>query len=328
MHERGQKPGVVTSKYSGPERRKSRRWQPRRGRFLIFCLVLVALCYGSAVLWLMEEETLIVFQAGAALAPTRPEFPYQQIDLPRADGARQFAWVMTPETAAGAQDTPWLLYLHGNAATIASQVNIGHYRGLRSLGLNILAPEYRGFGGLDGLPTEASLAADARAAYEYLRGSRQIVPRRLVIYGWSLGGAVAVQLASEVEETALILEGAPASMASISQRRYPLFPIRLIMRNPFEAIARIDRVGAPILFLHSSNDEAVPIAEGRRLFDAARGPKRFVELTGGHVHTSDTDAAPLFGAIRTFLTEQGVLPANTNPTGATVPGSRDPGLRR
>src|SRR6185295_10073466 len=119
---------------------------------------------------------------------------------------------------------------HGNAATIASKVNISHYRQLRSLGLNILAPEYRGFAGLDGVPTEAALATDARAAYDYLRSSRKVPATHIVIYGWSLGAAVAVGLASTVEEGAVILEGAPASLVAIGSRRYPFFPIRLIMR--------------------------------------------------------------------------------------------------
>ena len=88
-------------------------------------------------------------------------------------------------------DGPWALYLHGNAATIASNINISHYRQLRRVGLNVLAPEYRGFGGLDGPPTEAALGADARAAYDYLRGTRGIAASRIVIYGWSLGSAVA-----------------------------------------------------------------------------------------------------------------------------------------
>jgi fermentation-respiration switch protein FrsA (DUF1100 family) len=295
-------------KYVGLERRKAKRWNPRRGRHLLFYLILVALCYLSAVLWLMLQETRIVFQAGAALAAGRPTFPYTQTDIPRADGARQFAWVMT---RGASDDGPWVLYLHGNAATVASQVNISHYRGLRSLGLNVLAPEYRGFGGLEGLPTEAALAADARAAYDYLLLTRKIPASRIVIYGWSLGGAVAVHLASEVEQAAVVLEGAPASLAAIRQRRYPLFPIRLIMRNPFEAISRIDRIRSPMLFLHSPDDEVIPISEGRRLYDAARAPKTFVEVRGGHVYAAEIDAEHFFGSIRPFLKQQGLLPSTT-----------------
>jgi fermentation-respiration switch protein FrsA (DUF1100 family) len=86
-----------------------------------------------------------------------------------------------------------------------------------------------------------------------------------------------------------------------------MFPIRLVMRNPFESIRKIDRVDSPVLFLHSPEDTIIPIAEGRRLFDAARPPKRFVEVHGGHINPNDVDRAKFFGAIRAFLAENGLL---------------------
>ena len=109
-----------------------------------------------------------------------------------------------------------MLYLHGNASSVASQVNIAHYRVLRNAGLNVLAPEYRGFGGVPGSPTEAVLQADARAAYDYLRNTRRVPPHSIIIYGWSLGAAVAVDLASRVPPAAMILEGAPASLVDLA----------------------------------------------------------------------------------------------------------------
>jgi len=198
-------------------------------------------------------------------------------------------------------DSPWVLFLHGNAATIAAKVNIAHYGELRKLGLNVMAPEYRGFGGLDGIPTEAALDADAHAAYDYLRAVRKVPAPHVVIYGWSLGSAVAVTLASEVDAAGLILEGAPASLIDIGQQQYPFFPIRLLMRNPFESIERIDRVRAPILFLHSPEDAVIPISEGRRLYNAARGEKTFVEVRGGHVNATTVDTDHFYGSIRAFL---------------------------
>ena len=296
-----------TPKYRGPERRLQPRWRPRPVRVLIALLVIAAVGYAAAVMYLITQETRLVFEAGHTLSDGRPAFPYEQIDLPRADGARQFAWIMrTRPTDEGT----WVLFLHGNAATIASRVNIAHYTELRSLGLNVLAPEYRGFSGLEGVPTEDVLAADARAAYDYLRTVRHVAPSRLVIYGWSLGSAVAVRLASEVEQAALILEGAPASLVDIGQQRYPFFPMRLLMRNRFESIRRIDRIQAPILFLHSPEDAVIPIAEGRRLFDAARAEKTFVEVHGGHVDATNADTKHFYAAIRTLLSSHHLIPAD------------------
>jgi fermentation-respiration switch protein FrsA (DUF1100 family) len=259
--------------------------------------------------WLVSQETRLVFQAGgpldAGLYTARPAFPYEQVDVPRTDGAARYAWLMKQD--AGAATAPWVLYLHGNAATIASRLNISHYEHLRGLGLNVMAPEYGGYGGLPGPPSERGLGIDARAAYDYLR-NQGVAAERIVIYGWSLGSAVAVDLASNVPSAAVILEGAPASLAAIGQQQYPMFPIRLVMRNRFESILKIGRVRAPVLFLHSPADVIVPIAEGRRLYDAAPSPKTFVEVPGGHIHASDTDPVAFYGAIRSFLTRHHLFP--------------------
>lgn len=259
--------------------------------------------YGAAVIWLITQETRLVFQAGSTLAPSRPEFPYERVDLPHNDGTQQFAWMMRQRPS---DDGSWVLFLHGNAATIASRVNIARYAGLRKLGVNVLAPEYRGFAGLDGVPTESSLTADARSAYNYLL-SRGIAPSRVVIYGWSLGSAVAVNLAAKVDEAGVILEGAPASLVDIGRWRYPFFPIRLIMRNPFDSIRKVDTVHAPILFIHSPEDTIVPISEGRRLYEAARSRKTFVEVKGGHINAASEDPDRFFGAIRAFLAQHHLI---------------------
>ena len=304
-------------RYTGPERRRQPRWRPRPLRVILALLVIAAIGYGIAVLYLVSQETRLVFQAGRTLGEARPSFPYEKIDVPRADGARQFAWIMRAVPVT--DDAPWVLFLHGNAATIAARVNIAHYAELRKLGLNVMAAEYRGFGGLEGLPTESVLASDAQAAYEYLTNIRHIPPSRLIIYGWSLGSAVAVTLASHVEAGALILEGAPSSLVAIGQEQYPFFPVRLLMRNPFDSIQKIDRVKAPMLFLHSPEDAVIPIAEGRRLYEAARGDKTFVEVHGGHVDATTLDTARFYGAIRSFLSAHRILQSEDGASGAHLP---------
>jgi hypothetical protein len=274
-------------------------------RWLAAVIAVVALAYLSAMVWLVTQETRLVFQAGRPLGDARPPFPYSQVDLERPDGARQFAWTMEREGGAG--DAPWVLFLHGNRATIASATNIAHYAQLRGLGLNVLAPEYRGFGGLDGVPSEAALAVDARAAYEFLRHRLGIPEQRIVIYGWSLGSAVAVTLAAEVPEAAVILEGASASLVDVGHLQYPMFPIRLLMRNPFDSIDRVGRIRAPMLLIHSPADVVIPIDQGRRLFEAVRASKTFVEVNGGHVYANTVDRAGFDTSIRAFLRKHAII---------------------
>ena len=272
-------------------------------RFLILALVL----YLGGIAYLVSQETRLVFRNGAPLGSARPRLAWQQIDVPRPDGARQFAWVVNHSDAAGV-GRPWVLYLHGNRATVGSRFNVLHYEQLHGLGLNVLAPEYRGYSGLDGVPSEAAVASDARAGYDYLRRARHVAPERIVIYGWSLGAAIAVNLAADVPSAAVILEGAPASLVAIGQQQYPIFPIRLLMRNPFDVIDRVNRIRAPMLFLHSPEDQVIPISEGRRLYEAATASKRFVEVRGGHVNASEVDAVPFYAAIGSFLDEHALLP--------------------
>lgn len=274
-------------------------------RVLLTIAVVAALVYGGAVLYLISQETRLVFAAGRALAQGRPHDPFEQVDIPRNGGQRQFAFVM--RHAAADARAPWVLFLHGNAATVASRSNILRYERLRSLGLHVFAPEYQGFGGLAGTPTEASVTDDARRGYDYLRDVIGASPQRIVVYGWSLGSAVAVNVVSEVPAAALILEGAPASLVAIGERRYPWMPIRRIMRNPFESIDKVRRINAPMLFIHSPDDTVIPIEEGRRLFAAAREPKTFVEVRGGHVEPAAVDGDRMFAAVTTFLRANALL---------------------
>ena len=274
-------------------------------RILLTIAVTAALVYAGAVVYLMTQETRLVFAAGRPLAAGRPAAPFEQVEIAANGAERQFGWVMRAATAG--ESAPWLLFLHGNAATVASRMNILHYEKLRALGLNVFAPEYRGFGGLPGEPSEQGVTEDGKNGYAYLRDTLGVPPERIVIYGWSLGSAVAVNVAADRPSAAVVLEGAPASLVAIGQRRYPWMPIRLVMRNPFESVEKIKRVSAPLLFIHSPEDAVIPIGEGRRLFEAAPGPKRFVEVRGGHIDPADVDAATLFGAVAAFLSDAGIL---------------------
>ena len=132
-------------------------------------------------------------------------------------------------------------------------------------------------------------------------------PHSIIIYGWSLGAAVAVDLASRVPPAAMILEGAPASLVDLAGRRYPFFPLRLFMRSSFDSIWKIGAIPAPILFVHSTDDEVIPVSEGRRLHEAGRGAKMFVELRGGTWRHRSVGRV-LEQAIRTFLSTYGPRP--------------------
>jgi fermentation-respiration switch protein FrsA (DUF1100 family) len=271
---------------------------PNLRRAVVALVLLAVTLYAGAVGYLASQETRLVFAHGRPLADGRPAAPFEQVRLGGA-GGEQFGWVM--RRPAEGEHGLWLLYLHGNSATVASRTNLLRYEGLRAAGLNILAPEYRGFGGVPGDPSERGLGEDARAGYDYLRQTLKVEPERIIIFGWSLGSAVAVSLAADVASAGVILEGAPASLVAIGERDYPWMPVRLVMRNPFESILRVTRIRAPMLFLHSPEDEIIPYEEGRRLFDAAPEPKTFVDVRGGHIRPAEVDHQKYFASVALFL---------------------------
>jgi len=238
------------------------------------------------------SRTLEPPPAGLGLAPER-------VTIAARDGVTLVAWVIrAPGTDTAAR---WLLVCHGNAGNLSDSGRPAHYAGLRALGLNLLAFDYRGYGESGGAPTEAGLYRDAEAAYGYLRDTLGVPPERIVLFGHSLGSAVAVELATRVPAAGLVLDGALMSVTARAQEVYPYVPVRWIARSRFASIEKIGRVEIPKLFLHARQDDVVPIAHGRRLYEAAPPPKTFVALAGGHGDAFEADAAVYFGAIARFL---------------------------
>ena len=266
-------------------------------------VILSIVAYLGLIGFIASQETRLVFEPGRPLGALRPAAPFEQVELP-GNESRQFAWAMRH---AHEPDAPWVLYLHGNAANVASRMNILRYESLRALGLSVLAPEYRGYGGLEGTPTEASLTRDALTGYTYLRETLNVPAERIVIFGWSLGSGVAVNVASRMPASAVILEGSHSSLVDVGSRQYPWVPVRLLMRNPFDSVLKVPSITSPMLFLHSPEDTVIPIELGRRLFDAVRSPREFVEVRGGHIRAAADDSATFFGAIERFLAKHGVF---------------------
>jgi fermentation-respiration switch protein FrsA (DUF1100 family) len=270
---------------------------------IVLLLAALALAYLAFLLLLRLSESRLLYAPGSSrtLTPAPPALGLapERVEIPSGDGVTLVAWVIrapATDTAGG-----WLLICHGNAGNLSDAGRPEHYAGLRALGLNLLAFDYRGYGESGGSPSEAGLYRDAEAAYRYLRDSLGVPPERIVLFGHSLGSAVAVELATRVSAAGLVLEGALMSVIARAQEVYPYVPVRWIARSRFASIEKIGRVEIPKLFLHARGDDVVPIAHGRRLYDAAPPPKTFVALAGGHGDAFEADSAVYFGAIARFL---------------------------
>jgi uncharacterized protein len=262
----------------------------------------VMIYIGLLLLLRLSESRLIYFpgqQRHLLPPPAWLNLPTERVEIPTEDGITLVSWVIP---AASDSSGLWLLVCHGNAGNLSEFDRPVHYAGLRRLGLSLLAFDYRGYGESGGTPSERGLYHDARAAYQYLREKRRVPPDRIIVFGHSLGSAVAVDLVSRVPAAGLILDGALTSVVDRGQELYPYIPVRWIATSRFNSIEKVGEIRIPKLFLHAVGDDVVPLAHGRRLFEAALPPKTFVELQGGHGDAFDVDSANYFGSIARFLT--------------------------
>jgi uncharacterized protein len=266
-------------------------------------LLAVAVCYLVVLVVLRLSESRMLYVPGGSRTLSEPPaelgLDVRRVKLTASDGVRLVSWAM-PATA---DSSYWLLICHGNAGNISEVGRPYHYAGLRALGLSLFAFDYRGYGESEGAPTEEGLYRDAEAAYRYLRDTLAVPPERIVVFGHSLGSAVAIELVGRFPAAGLILDGALTSVVERAQELFPYAPVRWIAASRYPSIERVGSLTIPKLFLHARDDEVIPFAHGRRLFDAAAQPKTFIELKGGHGDAFEVDSAAYFGAIGRFVAE-------------------------
>lgn len=268
---------------------------------LIGVLAATVLAYGTAVAWMMFNEVALVFVPKQTAHPIAADAARRIEHISRAlpGGGEGLLWVLRQPDRA---DAPWVIFLHGNAATVSAPTNVERYLQLLDLGLQVVAPEYPGFGGLAGTPSEAALGVAARDAWGWLRETG-VPASSIAIYGWSLGSGVATNLAADVDERAVVLEGAFSGVDDRASELYPWLPIRWMVRNGFASRDRIGAIGSPLLLLHATDDTVIPFAHGQRLLERARPPRRLVALTGGHIHLNRDDSARYIAALREFFSD-------------------------
>jgi fermentation-respiration switch protein FrsA (DUF1100 family) len=228
--------------------------------------------------WQLQSKLLFVPFPEMVGTPGDWGFEYEDVWLTTDDGVRLHGWFLPSPNRRAAPHT--LLFLHGNAGNISHRsASVAIFR---ELGLDQLIIDYRGYGQSAGKPGEAGLYRDADAAWRWLTGSRGVAPADVVVFGRSLGGAVATELAARVRPGALIVESGFTDVPSMARLHHPLLARFVPLRYRFASAEYLGRVQSPVLVLHSPDDGIVPFAHGRALYAAAPGPKRFVELVGGH----------------------------------------------
>jgi fermentation-respiration switch protein FrsA (DUF1100 family) len=208
--------------------------------------------------------------------PTPAEVGLSRVDavaFPTSDGLTLAAWFVP---VAGPRAT--VIVFNGNAGHRAYRAPLAV--ALARHGIQTLLFDYRGYGGNAGVASEAGLARDARAAVDYLLTRRDVDPNRVVYFGESLGGSVAVELAVERPPRALVVRSAFSSLADVARYHYPFLPVRWLLKERHPTVELIRRVSCPTLVIAGDADTIVPVSQTRQVYDAAAGPKRLVIIEG------------------------------------------------
>jgi uncharacterized protein len=257
----------------------------RRVRSVLEFLGFVALAYlAVAVLVFAMQGRLLYLPGlpGRALETTPSAYgmAFDDVRLTTDDGERLHGWWIPARPEAGHTPAATVVIFHGNAGNISHRMET--LRVWHGLGLNVFIFDYRGYGQSTGRATEAGTYRDARAAWRHVTEERGIEAGEVVLFGRSLGAAVAARLATEVEPRALILESTFTSVPDLASELYWWLPVRLLARIHYPTAAIVADVRAPVLVIHSPDDEIIPYHHGRAIHEAARPPKELMELRGGH----------------------------------------------
>ncbi len=249
---------------------------PRFLRRMIPAIV-VALCAYVAIcalLYFLQERLVFFPDRSLATDPRSLGLSFEELDLVTSDAVHLHGWYLPAEEPLGA-----LVFCHGNAGNISHRLAAA--QALHAMRLSVLLFDYRGYGKSEGSPSEEGTYRDGEAAYEFLR-SRGFAPERIALYGESLGGAVAIELARRRKVACAVIESTFTSLPDMGAAIYRWLPVRLLARIHYDNRAKVAALDVPLLLIHSPEDEIVPFRHAERLVEAAREPRQLLVTAGSH----------------------------------------------
>ena len=263
-------------------------------------LILVIACLGIFFFFIRYVEKRGVFfpQKQMDFYPQGKELGFEDISFKTKDNVSLNGWFFRNALARTT-----LLFFHGNAGNISHRLEKIIF--FRDLGLNVFIIDYRGYGKSQGAPSEAGVYNDALAAFDYLSQRQDLDKARIIGYGESLGGAVAIDLALRRPLAGLIVDSSFSSAADMARQYYPFIP-SFLLATKMDSVSKVKDIAVPKLFIHSKDDEIVPFAQAQKLFRAASEPKEFLEIEGDHNGGYATSKTRYLAGIKSFLVQQGL----------------------
>ncbi len=243
--------------------------------YYVVGVLLLAYLGWAVVLYLMQPRFLYRPVRDVVYTPEELGLDYENVVFKSKDGVALNGWWVP---AANSRFT--VLFCHGNGGNIIHRLDSINV--LNELGLSCFIFDYRGYGSSEGKPSEEGTYLDVLAAYEWLTESKKIRAERIIVFGRSLGGSIAAQLAAKVRPRGLVLESCFTSYADMGARFYPYMPVRRFARFGYRTVDYVKQIHCPVLLVHSRNDDVIPFEFGLELYDAAKEPKEFIEIRGGH----------------------------------------------
>ncbi len=243
-------------------------------------LLLAVFGYGFLLIFLYFYQSRLLFlpnlpSRAVETLPSAVGLPYEPVDLNTSDNINLNGWFIPAPEQRGV-----ILFCHGNAGNISHRLD--SLLLFHKLGFSTLIFDYRGYGNSQGHPSEAGTYLDVEAAWQYLTTKRSIPSSHIILFGRSLGGAIAVHQATVFTPGALIVESSFTSVPDMAAELYPFLPVRWLSRLDYNVQEQLPRVSCPVLVVHSRDDEIIPFRQGRALYKTANKPKQFLELRGGH----------------------------------------------
>jgi uncharacterized protein len=243
--------------------------------WIVLAAVAVFYLLVCVVMYVAQPRMIYFPSPTMTVTPQDASLPFEDVTLTCDDGVRIHAWFIPADSARAT-----VIFCHGNGGNISHRLeSIDQFH---RLGLSVLIFDYHGYGESEGKPGERETYEDADAAWNYLTETRGISPDSIIIFGRSLGGGVAVWLAAHHQPKALVVESSFTSIVDVAVHYYPFLPVRLLARVEYNSQKLIGQIKAPVLIIHSPDDDIIPFKLGKKLFESANEPKQFLRIHGRH----------------------------------------------